>query len=273
MREESYQLTWDHFPLVTCKAFNGLFRDEDFSDVTIVCETDKLIKAHKVVLSYGSPFFERILRKNVHPNPMIYLMGLKQCDLDALVKFLYYGEVNVSVDNLESFLRAAKQLEIEGLKNYEEKTKAVTETMNNSLKEDEMKINFVGSNLPKDVDSNSQISFRNNSTLSVPSSQEILVEKPEMTPSKKVSFDSKVAVTEFERETDSSFDISTCSVESTTEEEIVVMGNRNKTPCETCEKDVLDQKHFCEQCGREFTNIENLDRHMKLVHRLVDEIL
>jgi len=270
MREDSYQLTWDYFPLVTCKAFNGLFRDEDFSDVTIVCETDKLIKAHKVVLSYGSPFFERILRKNVHPNPMIYLMGLKQCDLDALVKFLYYGEVNVSAHNLESFLRAAKQLEIEGLKNYE-----FTGTHNSCLNEDEIKTNYLGSNLSRDVDSSScsKSTFRNNLTLKVPSSQEILNVKPEMTPSKKVSFDSKVAVTEFDRETDSSFDISTCSIESATDDDAGVMGNRNKPPCGTCEKDVLDHKHYCEQCGREFTIFENLDRHMKLVHRLVDEII
>ena len=87
----------------------------DFADVTLACEDGQQIKAHKVILAASSPFFQKLLVRNKHPNPLIYMRGIKSEDLTAIVDFLYCGEANVFQENLDSFLAIAEELELKGL--------------------------------------------------------------------------------------------------------------------------------------------------------------
>ena len=48
-------------------SFANLKEDKEFADVTLVCEDDQQVEAHKVILAASSPFFENILKKNRHP--------------------------------------------------------------------------------------------------------------------------------------------------------------------------------------------------------------
>ena len=50
------------------------------------------LRAHKVILAASSPFFQKLLGRNKHPHPLIYLRGVKSSDLLAIVDFLYCGE-------------------------------------------------------------------------------------------------------------------------------------------------------------------------------------
>ena len=43
------------------------------------------------------------------------MRGLKSNDLAAVVDFLYFGEVNVYQENLDSFLAIAEELQLKGL--------------------------------------------------------------------------------------------------------------------------------------------------------------
>ena len=54
-------------------AFGKLRDDNEFTDVTLACEDGQQLQAHKVILAASSPFFEKILQKNKHPYPLIYL--------------------------------------------------------------------------------------------------------------------------------------------------------------------------------------------------------
>jgi hypothetical protein len=63
MHQEKFHIAWENFQVTACKTFNNLFEDEDFTDVTLVCDDDKQIKAHKVILSASSSFFRKILVK------------------------------------------------------------------------------------------------------------------------------------------------------------------------------------------------------------------
>ena len=112
---EKFHLAWDKFQVTARTTFNNLFEDQDFTDVTLVCEDDKQIKAHKVILSSSSSFFRRILIRNPHQHPLLYLKGISYSDLQSVVRFLYFGEAEIAQDNLETFLEAAKEFEIEGL--------------------------------------------------------------------------------------------------------------------------------------------------------------
>ena len=103
-------------------SFAELRADTDFTDVTLACE-DQSIKAHKVILSACSPFFKKLLKNHPHPQPLIYMRGMKLSDLNAIVDFIYLGEVNVFQDQLETFLALTEELQLKGLDDSsEEKT-------------------------------------------------------------------------------------------------------------------------------------------------------
>lgn len=73
------------------------------------------MKAHKVVLSACSPFFESIFVENPCKHPVVILKDIRYVDLKALVEFMYKGEVNVVQEQLPSLLKTAEALKIKGL--------------------------------------------------------------------------------------------------------------------------------------------------------------
>jgi len=114
MGSEKFCLRWNDFESNISSAFRELRDDKDFFDVTLACE-DEQIQAHKVILSACSPFFRNILRRNTHPNPLLYLKGVRYPDLQAVLNFMYHGEVNVAQEELNSFLAVAEDLKVKGL--------------------------------------------------------------------------------------------------------------------------------------------------------------
>ena len=107
---------WNDFKENVNSAFGRLRSDKEFTDVTLACEDGQQVEAHKVILAASSPFFEKILQKNKHPHPLIYLRGVKSKDLLAIVDFLYFGEANVYQEDLDSFLAIAEELQLKGLR-------------------------------------------------------------------------------------------------------------------------------------------------------------
>merc|ERR1712129_535718 len=99
----------------TGSAFKVLYYESDFTDVTLVCNEGKQVKAHKVILSSSSILFRRILLANPHQNPLIYLKGVEYLDLQSIVQFIYLGEIEIPQEALEKFIDTAKELEINGL--------------------------------------------------------------------------------------------------------------------------------------------------------------
>ena len=107
---------WKDFEESVSLTFGRLREEKDFSDVTLACEDGKLVEAHKIVLAASSSFFEKILKSNEHPHPIIYLAKVKEDILSIIMDFLYYyGETNVSQENLDIFLAVAEELKIKGL--------------------------------------------------------------------------------------------------------------------------------------------------------------
>ena len=125
---DNFCLRWNDFESNVACSFRELRAESDFFDVTLTCDGDDgqgqghVLRAHKVVLAACSPFFRSMLRKAAlaaggghHPNPMIYLRGVRFTDLENILDFIYHGEVNVTQDDLNSFLSVAEDLQIKGL--------------------------------------------------------------------------------------------------------------------------------------------------------------
>ncbi|GLV34646.1 pipsqueak [Carabus blaptoides fortunei] len=95
--------------------FHQLLQTESFVDVTLACN-DLSLKAHKVVLSACSSYFQKLLLENPCKHPTI-IMPQDVCfsDLKFIIEFVYKGEIDVSQAELQSLLKTADQLKIKGL--------------------------------------------------------------------------------------------------------------------------------------------------------------
>ena len=118
---EKFCVKWSEFQQNIATSFHDLGKEKYFSDVTLVCEEDQQIEAHKIVLAACSPFFSTLLKKNNHSHPMIYMRGLRAKDLIAVVDFIYHGEANIFQEDLDGFLALSGELQLKGLDDSQEK--------------------------------------------------------------------------------------------------------------------------------------------------------
>merc|ERR1712013_194753 len=109
---DKFCLKWNDFESNISDAFKDLREQKDFFDVTLACDDQSQIEAHKVILSACSPFFRNILRRNPHQHPLLYIKGVKFKELVAILDFMYMGEVNVVQDELNTFLVVAEELKV-----------------------------------------------------------------------------------------------------------------------------------------------------------------
>ena len=119
MAVETLNVSWDKFPNVAKEMFRQLRNDTAFTDVTLVSEDLVHVRAHRVILAAASDIFQSIL-SNASPSPgnsqpLLYLKGVRHSQLEALLTFVYNGEVEVEEKNLEELMKAAMELQVKGL--------------------------------------------------------------------------------------------------------------------------------------------------------------
>ena len=122
---EQFCLKWKNFQENVCSAFSSMRKSDDFADVTFICEDDKQVKAHKVILGELSPFLNNILTKTKHAHPLKYMRGTKLGDLVPILDFMNNGQANVFQHNIESFLALGNELKLKGLTDLPHKTSEV----------------------------------------------------------------------------------------------------------------------------------------------------
>jgi len=117
MGEEKYLLKWNDFRQNLSEGFKRFRREEVFYDVSLVCgnQGEQILQAHKVMLCSSSNFFQSVLMRNPHSHPLLYLKGIRPRDLASILDYIYHGETNVALGDLDSFLEVAADLQIKGL--------------------------------------------------------------------------------------------------------------------------------------------------------------
>ena len=119
MHPEKYSLTWHTYSDHLKSMMRELMMNEDFSDVTLVTEDKKQIKAHINILSACSPVFKDILKKDKNSSPVMYLRGIQYTELESIIQFIYLGEATFYEERMDEFLAVAKSLEIKEICNAE----------------------------------------------------------------------------------------------------------------------------------------------------------
>ena len=147
-------LQWDSHTAHVRGLLQDLMITNNFSDVTLVCEDQTMLRAHRNILSAGSKvlkdiflFEDKILiggRQSV-----IHFRGVNHSVMQALLEFIYLGETTVPVDGTNAFLLAAKTLGVKDC--IEERTQyddVETNLCNDTLNDD---INTKQATLTKNV--------------------------------------------------------------------------------------------------------------------------
>ncbi|XP_071528454.1 uncharacterized protein [Panulirus ornatus] len=112
--EELLSLKWNNHR-TTFIHILGVLRDKQaYTDVTLACD-GKFYSVHKLVLSTCSDYFCAMFDKTACKSPVIVLKDIKCEDLEALLDYMYLGEVNVRQSDLASLIKAAENLRIKGL--------------------------------------------------------------------------------------------------------------------------------------------------------------
>merc|ERR1719186_2380383 len=117
---EKVCLRWNEFETNIRESFKELREEQNQFDVTLVCDDNHQIQAHKIILSAGSKFFCDIFMKTKNTNVFLYFKGIKSIELEYVVDYLYNGEVLIAQEGLNKFLETSRELQVKGLQSIQD---------------------------------------------------------------------------------------------------------------------------------------------------------
>ena len=112
-------MKWHTYPDHLTAMMQEMMMSDDFTDVTLISDDVKQMKAHRNILSACSPVFKRIFELQ-NNQPIIYLRGIQSVEVETILQFIYSGEAKIYLSRMNEFLLVAKSLEIKELiKNFD----------------------------------------------------------------------------------------------------------------------------------------------------------
>lgn len=107
-------LRWNDHGQTFFSMLSSVRKREVYCDVTLACD-GRFYPVHKLVLSTCSDFFDQMFEKTACKHPVIVMANIAHKDLEALLNYMYLGEVNVLQTELSALMKAAEMLRIKGL--------------------------------------------------------------------------------------------------------------------------------------------------------------
>jgi len=290
MVSKRVNLCRDDFSSSVSNSVRNLIKDQNFTDVTLVSEHNEQIKAHKVILSSSSKFFEKILTMNPHQHPLIYLKGVKQELLQQIIEFIYIGEVKLCESEVDSFVKLGKELEVEGLADDQR----LEEVQGDDLATEEPIVpklevdSFLEERLDEDMDS--EFTFEELATAEAvleTTFEELATAEAVLETSEKVAAPPKKKFKQ-EKGEDNRYSCPQCDFSS--EHHVSLKKHRLskheavRYQCERCEKSYTDSSallrhkksvhdgavYKCETCDKNFSEGGALTRHKKNIHSSIN---
>ena len=256
--EEKSHIKFDSFSDHLAGAFKIFIEEGQFADVTLVSDDQIQFKVHKVILSAFSPVLKTLLVNNPHSHPLLYLRGMKQEIIQAILDYIYFGETKIHLENVNEFLDASKDLGITDQRS-EAKEKDQHIVKNKKFVKEESKTGSEHFKTRQNIDS-----IRNMK----PGNPELNVIEAEfvLEPSEFEHYETAEVSKIVERK-------------SIVEEEIV----RNIFECDQCDKKFrvqdtlarhinsvhLGVRYPCKLCHKTFTQPQHLKSHIKSVHEKI----
>ncbi|GLG94619.1 Kelch-like protein diablo [Gryllus bimaculatus] len=124
MADTTLSVTWKDHTSELATGYHSLLENNFLVDCTISAEGQSL-KAHRLILSACSPYFQMLFCEEIGKHPFVILVDASFETLKAVIDFVYRGETQIAEGNLKAFLALAQSLQIKGLnafsKNYKSK--------------------------------------------------------------------------------------------------------------------------------------------------------
>ena len=110
-----------------------VFQDA-YSDGTILCQ-GRFYPVHRFVLSTCSEYFEEMFNqcKRLNKHPFIIVKDVHPDQMEALLNYMYKGEVNVPQETLPELIKAAEAFKIKGLAVPDEEEQTVVKSSRKRL--------------------------------------------------------------------------------------------------------------------------------------------
>ena len=120
MSSSKYNLIWQGYRDTVSSSFGSLRTEAELCDIRLVSEEEEPVLAHKVVLSTCSKFFKALLGKLPGPNAVAYLGGVSTKHLQYVLDYIYLGEVNIAIEDVDEFLAHAKKFKLPAFEGHTE---------------------------------------------------------------------------------------------------------------------------------------------------------
>ncbi|XP_055681633.1 zinc finger protein chinmo isoform X2 [Lutzomyia longipalpis] len=112
---QQFCLKWNSYSSNLALTFSNYFKSESLADVTLFCG-GTIFKAHRLILAACSKHFADLFQTApINGSCCVILEATSAENMSALLEFMYKGEVHVSQESLNSFLKAAESLQVKGL--------------------------------------------------------------------------------------------------------------------------------------------------------------
>ena len=273
--------------------YQCLKEENAYADVTLV--SDELIpfQAHKFVISACSEVLKELLIQNNHQHPIIYMRNITKHELEAFLRFLYFGKILLAKSEVEGFFKIATDLRVKHLIRF---------TKSNQLYE-AIRYNVTlskigGSDVEKEEHKKEKVEktedievkpvIRDNGILSMYLSdiKAKIEKKVYKCPICESTYSHKFTMSEHMKSQHEGirYPCKFCDFKTTTVRNLrkhhKFIHEGVKIYCDQCEygaasKRHLDAhresihegvKHFCDQCGHYASRIDNLREHIKVKH-------
>ena len=243
-----------------------LFMTGDFSDVTLVSDDLTQFKCHKMILASTSDVFRQLLQLNTELHPIVFLKGVAQKEMKALLDYIYLGTITIEPDSAILFREAAAQLHIKIEENEEpcvkedikriQKLEFLSSTTKTENKQNQpfstnVGLNFLNFTEEEDCD-------------------ELGVEEDEYVQEENTGQNDNEKTIDFEDASKScdyglnaTLDENKCI---NSEEEIE--GDKPKKKKGKQNRKTEEEPSECEICATKFTTKRSLQRHSKIIHEL-----
>ena len=252
MERERLKVTWEEHSSHTNELLRELFDSKRFSDVTLICNDQQEIKAHKFILSSCSSRFKSIIDSSFRSNdpyiacgiiddniidnvPYMNLKETNMQELESILQFIYLGEAEVYQENIEEFLKVAKILNIKGLEDDS------NEEVESCIEESKKDVELIEDEIKREVDNDIENQDKSNSP-----------KKPKKSKKPKTN-----KVSQFiKRENDFQWSCSVCEKVLTTKSGLQFH----------IQSDHHGIKNPCPKCDYQASTTSNLNRHIKAKH-------
>ena len=226
-------------------------------------------------------FFTKLLKKNIHPHPLLYMRGMNTRQLNAVLDFIYYGQVRLLHEDLDAFFILAEELELRGLSGSEKESQYSTfqQSEPKSLKD----LQPLGLNKFSVLDKN-----RLKSKLPQVQPEATEIQSPEETSLWAVSdlipnsgLEEQMIMVQADKLTNTVIDSNDVQLDDTIESMMERLGH-GKFSCNVCGKTInhkghmishIEHKHIqgfshqCPKCGKPYRSRGSLQVHVSLHHR------